>query len=390
MGLADIEWTARGAARTIEDWRELFPIRHLDRPSYATDIVGALERFDERDCLFARRDLVPGTDRYAAYYAAHPDRRPIDDDLRSLPYLGAGEPVENASMMRALFDSVLPLGALAVVAGDTSAETTLRQPVEMSPDVAAMKVKAFAGALGADVVGIGPLDKAFVYTNVGRTFHGQEWGEPSDLDHPYAISLGIKMNTAGLSRAAPNFPDVIESGLAYARGALISVQLAMYIRGLGYRARAHHLRNYQVLSVPVAVDGGLGELSRCGFLITRDFGNCLRLATVTTDLLLALDRPVDIGVQAFCERCVVCAKACPVGAIPQGGKVLVRGVRKWALDAERCFKYWHTVGSDCGICIAVCPWSRWTLGPRPSSLEPPVAGGFYRPAPRPDWLALDQ
>ena len=256
----------------------------------------------------------------------------------------------------------------------------------LSPIVAATKVKAFARLLGADLVGIGPLRQAYVYTNIGRTFYGQTYGEPITLAHPNAISLGIRMNVAGLNRTSPGFPAVLESAVAYAKGALMAVQPAAYIRGLGFAARAHHLRNYQVLSVPVAVDGGLGELSRCGFLISREFGNCLRLATVTTDLPLALDRPVDLGVQRFCGECVACARACPAGAIPQGAKTVVRGVRKWALDAERCYRYWHEVGSDCGICISVCPWSRWVLGPRPKDKAPAVPGSFYQPDKRPDWL----
>ncbi len=375
------------AAPIVEDWRELFPAVPVDVPTYSSDVVGELERYDERDCVFARRELVPGRQPYQAYYARRPDKKEVDDELRSLPYLGAGEPPANAEMFRALFGSVMLLGHPHTVAGRlVPGVEPGRPPVVLSPEAAAAKVKGFARLLGADLVGIGPLQQAFVYTNIGRTFYGQEWGEPIVLDHPFAISLGIRMNVAGLSRTAPAFPEMLESGLAYARGAFMAVQLAAYIHSLGYSARAHHLRNYQILSVPVAIDGGLGELGRCGFLLTRELGACLRLATVTTDLPLALDRPVDFGIQRFCERCVICAKACPVGAIPEGPKVVVRGVRKWQIDAERCFRYWHDVGSDCGICIVVCPWSRWTLGPRPAALEAPVSGTHYRPAVRPDWL----
>lgn len=382
----DVEWTDRGAARTIDDWRTLFPVVPVETPTYAADVTGPLLRFDERDTVFARRELQPGTPEYAAYYSAHPERKAIDDEFRALPYLAAGEPPRNAGYMRALFDSAYLLGTEAAVRGEARPVGLPSQPTPVDPVDAARRIKAFARALGADLVGIGPLNQAFVYTNLGRPFHGQHWGEPIVLGHRYAISLGIRMNTVGLVRTAPAFSETVESGLAYARGALISVQLAIYLRSLGYSARAHHFRNYQVLAVPVAVDGGLGELARCGFLLTQEYGNCLRLATVTTDLEVALDSPVNLGVQQFCDRCVICAKACPARAIPEGPKTEVRGVRKWALDAERCYRYWHEVGSDCGICIAVCPWSRWTLGPRPQVTEEPVPGSFYCPTPRPDWL----
>ena len=126
---------------------------------------------------------------------------------------------------------------------------------------------------------------------------------------------------------------------------------------MGYSAHAHYDANYLLQCVPVAVDSGMGELSRAGFLITKEFGLALRLAVVTTNMDLDHDKPVDIGVQSFCDTCKICAEACPIGAIPDGDKVVVNGTRRWKLDAEKCYRYWHTVGTDCGLCMASCPWS---------------------------------
>jgi reductive dehalogenase len=151
---------------------------------------------------------------------------------------------------------------------------------------------------------------------------------------------------------------LLATARGYATGAWISIQLAEYIRMLGYAARAHHLTNYGVLAVPVAVDCGLGELSRAGYLLTREFGLASRLSVVTTDMPLAHDAPVDIGVQSFCEQCQICAQECPVGAIPAGGKVEYNGMRKWKLDEEKCYRYWHAAGTDCGICMMACPWTQ--------------------------------
>lgn len=47
----------------------------------------------------------------------------------------------------------------------------------------------------------------------------------------------------------------------------------------------------------------------------------------------------------------------PSGAIPTGGREVVRGVRKWHIDAEKCYRYWNTIGQSCGVCQVVCPWS---------------------------------
>lgn len=386
IGVADYEWSRRGAAGSLSDWEELYPTTAVGEPTYSHDVVGPLEPFDERDCVFARREMIPGSEEFAGYYLRHPEHRRFDDLMRSLPYLGHTERPENAAMLHSLFASMLLLAGEEAVEGRFGPGAEDGPPVAIDPETATAKVKGFATLLGADLVGIGPLRQQFVFTHVGRDFRGQRRDQPIKLPHPYAISMGFRMNTAGLSRTAPHFPEILESGYAYARGAFVSVQLAGYIRALGYDARAHHFRNYQLLSVPVAVDGGLGELARCGFLVSPQYGNCLRLATVTTDMPLTLDSPVDLGVQEFCEYCVACAKACPAGAIPQGGKTDVRGIRKWALDAEKCYRYWHEAGSDCGICIATCPWSRWTLGPRPTEGEPLVPGSSYIPARRPEWL----
>jgi epoxyqueuosine reductase QueG len=108
----------------------------------------------------------------------------------------------------------------------------------------------------------------------------------------------------------------------------------------------------------VAVDAGLGELARSGYLITKELGLNFRLACVTTDLPMALDRPVNLGMQDFCQKCLKCAETCPPEAIPQGEKVVARGVRKWKIDEVKCLLYWGHVGSACAICQIVCPWSK--------------------------------
>ncbi len=154
---------------------------------------------------------------------------------------------------------------------------------------------------------------------------------------------------------------VLLSGLAV----LWRHSLAAYIRELGYPAKAHFFINEEVLHVPIAVLAGVGELARNGSLITRDYGPRVRLATVTTDLPLAVDGPVDIGVQALCGTCDKCAANCPARCIPLGPKVVVRGVEKWQLDNDKCMTYWTANPqkfNSCARCIAVCPWNvppRW-------------------------------
>ena len=41
-----------------------------------------------------------------------------------------------------------------------------------------------------------------------------------------------------------------------------------------------------------------------------------------------------------------------------GEKIAVNGTKRWKLDAEKCYRYWHAVGTDCGVCMAACPWTK--------------------------------
>jgi epoxyqueuosine reductase QueG len=83
----------------------------------------------------------------------------------------------------------------------------------------------------------------------------------------------------------------------------------------------------------------------------------VRIFAVTTDLPLEADQPVDIGVEDFCSVCKKCARCCPSSSIPDGDKKEVNGTLRWKLNAETCFAYWAKVGTDCNVCMRVCPWS---------------------------------
>ncbi len=354
------------------------------------------ERYDERDHVFARRDLVSGTPEYEEFYQVHTHWKAADDAFRAQPEIGRRIHPADLGFFEAPARIMHHLGRPEIVDGDPVAE-----PIPLSAARATEKIKSFAYRLGADLVGISKLHSAFVYSHRGRIKYAEEpWGAAIECRHHYAVSLGFREDI-GLIRTAPHPGELFETARSYLRSAVVSVVLAQYIRDLGYPARAHHFRNYQVLSVPLAVEAGLGELARCGFLLTKQFGNCLRLSTVTTDLPLIVDQPVDIGVQDFCRRCKLCAEACPSKAIPFGEKVPVRGVLKWCIDPLKCYPYWSKAGTDCGICIASCPWSQpdvWYHRTAASWASRSVWGrvvllwlypilyGKYRPHPSPSWI----
>ncbi len=334
--------------------------REVAVPTYEKDIVGEIKRWDERDIVFTRKDLFRyfGTDspQYKAYYEAHPEHLAYDTRVGHTSGLGRTGGVDSP-MFEAQFAAISKIGLESHVDGEPAPEK-----VKIPPERAAQKVKALARFLGADMVKIGPLRQEWVYTHVGRSVGNQEgyvpWGTPIDLSHhTHAIAMGFQMDYR-LSQTGPDFPTLLATAKGYATGAWVSIQLAEYIRMLGYSARAHHLNNYRVIAVPVAVDCGLGELSRAGYLITREFGLAVRLVFVTTDMPLAHDKPVDLGVQSFCETCKICAEECPSRSIPMGDKVEYNGIKKWKINEETCYHYWHSVGTDCSICMMSCPWTK--------------------------------
>ena len=228
------------------------------------------------------------------------------------------------------------------------------------------EIKKTAKYLGADIVGITTVkadftyDKNFSYEE-SKLETGPAVTTPVDLKHKTIIVLGKEMSFDRIHATLTerNRDSVGEIGKTYYELAEISCALASHIRQLGYSARAHHLRNEQVFLVPHAIDAGLGEQGRHNFLISAKHGPRVRLAGVTTDLELLEDKPVDIGVQDFCENCRICEINCPSQALASE-KTVVRGYNKWPQKQEKCFGFWVSGGNTfaCTLCLKVCPWNK--------------------------------
>ncbi len=315
--------------------------------------VGELvDRVDERDVMFARIGYKPGTKRYETYYAMRPEFKTTDDKIRKMPgLLSAGGKYYDeirSGKVDEVFDEVWKYAML--VDGEVNPDTVEVDSEEMTRDIKEMVLR-----MGAVEVGVGKLNQGYVYSHVGR---GPEpWGDEIVNDHRFAVVFSLEMDY-GCVEAAPQLDITEETARNYLLGAQIAVKVAKYIRGLGYPARGHISgSNYQVMLPAVANDAGLGELGRHGYLISPKYGSRIRLGAVTTDLPLIADNPAVFGVQDFCTRCMKCAVNCPSGAITKGTKEKIRGVEKWQLNIEGCYRYWKTVGTDCGLCMKVCPFS---------------------------------
>jgi reductive dehalogenase len=325
-------------------------------------IVGDVRRVDERDIMFARVEgLKAGTEQYQRYYEMYPEKKEYDDKRRE----GGGFPVgppgaidkgyrPTLAMTDATFHMCGFIGAHAIA--EPEAETT---PEMLSPEEAAEIIKNFARHLGADLIGICRVNSLWVYSHKGEIHfdNWDEWGAKKPDSLPYAVVFATEMNHEHVS-AAPHTPTLAESAAQYCKGEYVSTILAQWFASMGYRAVAHHFLHYDLMPVPLAVDAGLGELGRFGYLIAKKFGARVRVFATTTDMPLATDKPISIGADEFCRRCKKCALACPSGSIPFDDKIVHNGVNKWKLNEETCYEYWGKAGTDCAICMAICPFSR--------------------------------
>jgi len=325
-------------------------------------VVGEVNPVDERDIMFARVEgLKPGTKQYSRYYEMHPEHKAYDDARREGGGFPVGPPgtVDNGyaptvAMTEATFHMCFFMGDHPV--GEPEEKSS---PQSLPPERAADLVKNFALHLGADLVGICKVNPLWSYSHRGEIHfdNWEDWGKEIPEPLPYAVVFATEMDYEHVI-TAPHTPSLAESATQYSKGVYISTVLAQWFSAMGYRAVAHHFLHYDLLPVPLAVDAGLGELGRLGYLMTGRFGPRVRVFATTTDMPLATDKPISIGGDEFCRRCKKCATSCPSHSIPTDGKVVHNGVEKWKLDEESCYQFWGKVGTDCAICMAVCPFSR--------------------------------
>jgi epoxyqueuosine reductase len=217
----------------------------------------------------------------------------------------------------------------------------------------ATETTAFALAHEADAVGIAPMNPLYVF-------------EGYTINEPWVIVLALAHNYERLKEVPSdetNGIGVCDVGDQYARGTRASYGLANWIRSQGYYAKPYPGPSAEALVlIPPAIAAGLGELGKHGSLISRQFGSGVRLAGVTTDMPLVATGPDRFGGDEFCKTCQVCTNSCPPEAISEH-KQLVRGVERWYVDFDKCIPYFAEAAS-CGICIAVCPWTRPNVRPK--------------------------
>ena len=331
---------------------------------------GDAGRFDQRNTMFSRpRDtersdaeiLAMGKKHYGVRNFKNDQGYTLLDWAFSMGswYLerwwGFGNIVGNAGLYEWFPDSAEIEVRDRIPAGE---KWIVSDPLEMTKIV-----KKAAIYMGASAVGICRVDRRWIYTH---RFH------PGTLDHSaiddipdtfeFAIVMLHEMDYT-LMRTAPAYGENAATGRGYSMMAFMASSVAHFIRDLGYGAIPSG--NDTALSIPMAVDAGLGELGRHGLLIAPRYGPRVRISKVLTNLPLVPDKPIEIGVREMCEVCRKCAKACPGQAISfdkptMAGPTISNnpGIYKWYINPEKCFQFWVRNKGDCANCIRVCVFNK--------------------------------
>jgi ferredoxin len=309
------------------------------------------QQFDERDTMFARMARKPNTEVYDHYYSNNPSLKKKDDHIRSLPPLfdsrGKYYDSDYSEKARQLFDSIEDISI------DNKIVDKYVKLFKNAKSITKV-LKNIATELGAVSVGCTNLEEKFIYSYKGR--FDNNYGQEIDLNHQNVIVFLVEMDHTRM-QSAPKVSTIFESAKQYYRAAVISKTLEAIILKLGYDAKAHYDAHYDMILPPIAVQAGLGELGRNNILIADKFGSRVRIGAITTDLNIEYDSPISIGAERFCDVCKKCATNCPTKALSINCKSTVRGIEKWTTNVEKCYSIWRFYGTDCGICMAVCPFS---------------------------------
>ncbi|MBR6792975.1 MAG: epoxyqueuosine reductase [Clostridia bacterium] len=224
------------------------------------------------------------------------------------------------------------------------------------------KIKAIARSFGADIVGIGSIDR---------------WSTaPIQMDPkqimPRAksvIALGFRVMRGSLRGVEEgtyfsNYSAMGYGGITYLYMPMTVINLCKVIEDEGYEAvPMGHQSDWRAIdsvgylkgnSRPVAegkaapdvmislrIAGflcGLGEIGYSKMLLTPEFGPRQRVSIIITDLELEPDPIMEPG--TLCNRCMACVRECPGGCIPADRtiKANIGGYElEWAdVDMAKC------------------------------------------------------
>ncbi|MDP4132434.1 MAG: epoxyqueuosine reductase [Bacillota bacterium] len=201
----------------------------------------------------------------------------------------------------------------------------------------------------------------------GASFCGVSYQEDTPFEGlNYAITFGIKLSDAIIDQIDEKAPTKTYFHHYRAVNTLldsIALQTIIKIQKSGYNAAnipaSQSISEYKGLfsHKKAAVDSGLGWIGKNALFISYEFGPCVRLCTVFTDMELPVSKH---DYKDECGDCLICSKMCPSEAI--SGQAWHKEINFLEFfDAQKCSEYMKNNfkdigrGAVCGICMRYCP-----------------------------------
>jgi ferredoxin len=225
-------------------------------------------------------------------------------------------------------------------------QPTTQPRADVDPTALTAELKQEARRLGISATGVAPYDPKYTFAE----YDGLAVGDR-------VVVCALEQNYHATQRI-PSLRSEQAALSAYGQLEDQLVALAEWLRARGYQARPETFDG-ESLVIHYGVAAGLGQLGINGQLLTPQAGSRCRLNVLTTNAPLDFDEPRDYGLEGVCDKCQVCVRRCPVGAIP-GQRKEFRGITKAKLNTKRCLPIlMQTEG--CSICMKVCPVQRYGL-----------------------------
>src|SRR5882757_1341513 len=300
----------------------------------------------EKPTTFIDEDRIPRSPKSSEFFlrAAFGDLGKVAQDASKDGYSVSKAPLAAALRLALNVYSLLQRGEPASVRSES-----FDDPVRNADTM-----KAAMHFIGADLAGISRAPSWVWYS------HRQD-GTEMPVTHPLAVSVMIDQGFDTMEGASgDDWISSAQSMRTYMRAGLVCSVIGQHLRNLGFDATAHSAADSDVIQTPLIMLAGLGEVSRIGDIILNPFlGPRQKTGILTTDFPMLTDKPIDFGLQNFCNSCNKCARECPSGAISSGPKVMFNGYEIWKADVEKCTRYRMTnlAGSMCGRCMKTCPWN---------------------------------
>jgi epoxyqueuosine reductase len=325
-------------------------------------VVGEVAQYDQKNEMFKRPRWDSSVENCAKFYGvAMPEEDKPGYTLLDLAFKNAAWWLELGFAKGILGGKEGLFAWDAKQWGETKPPTGLKLTVDDPVRMTGI-VKKVARFFRASLVGVCELDRRWIYSSSYHMVTKEHEPVVIPEDCKYAIVTAVEMDYEAL-KTSPAYPQGAATGLGYSEEAFTAGLLAQFIRALGYKAIPQG--NDTSCSIPIAIDAGLGELSRSGLLITPEFGPRVRVSKVFTDLPLVPDKPIEFGVWDFCRKCRKCATYCPAQAIIYGEPTEEihnisnrEGLLRWPINAEKCFAFWAAQGGSCANCVRVCPFNK--------------------------------